>query len=186
MAFRLLTGQPLDAPLGFTLLGSSYESRDQDFARSPLARFADPTASRRTRWRLRVSLGFRWHSPKRCAETQRQGEATLLGFSHPSKSQAFERAALRAMCSPRAASSIAADPSALLRWVTSLYRSCLGSAKVPSIRAAVDSVSLPRPFQHPLSRCPGSSISQKALPIAGSLIRQRRPAIGFYRSALAS
>ena len=36
-----------------------------------------------------------------------------------------------------------------------------------------DSVPLIRPFRHSLSRCPGSSVSQKELPAAGSFFRQR-------------
>jgi hypothetical protein len=59
-------------------------------------------------------------------------------------------------------------------------------ARLPTLMRFLSLSRLLRAFQHPLSRCPGSSISQKALPVAGSLIRQHRPAIGFCRSALAS
>jgi len=105
---ELLTRQPLDAPLGFALLGFCYESRHRDFARSPLTRFAGPTASRRTHRRPRVSLGFRWHLPDCRTEARPPARATLLGFLHHSAPRTFERAAFRAMCSPRAAPHIAA------------------------------------------------------------------------------
>jgi hypothetical protein len=52
-----------DAPLGFALLGFSGGSLDQDFARSPLTRFVDPTTNRQTHRRPRVSMGSRSASP---------------------------------------------------------------------------------------------------------------------------
>jgi hypothetical protein len=93
--FKLLTRRPLDAPVGFTLLGFCYESRNQDSARSPLTRFAGLMASHRTHRRPRVSLSFRWRPPDYRTEARRPGEATLLGLLHRSDPNTFERAALR-------------------------------------------------------------------------------------------
>jgi len=45
-----------------------------------------------------------------------------------------------------------------------------------------NSVPLTRPFRNPRSRCPGSSIGQKALPVAGNLSR-RRPRDYFFHHA---
>jgi hypothetical protein len=112
---ELLTRSPLDAPVGFTLLGFCYESRNQDSARSPLTRFADLIASHQIHRRPRVSLSFRWHPPDCRTEARLPARATLLGFLHQSDPNAFERAALRDMCSPRTAPYIAAGWSALLR-----------------------------------------------------------------------
>jgi hypothetical protein len=54
-----LARQTLAPPSGFALLGFSGEDLGQDFARPPLTRFSNPTASRRTRRRPRVSISLR-------------------------------------------------------------------------------------------------------------------------------
>jgi hypothetical protein len=75
---------PLDAPLGFALLGSTIESLDQAFTRSPLTRFTEPVTSHRPGRRPRVSIGLR-PAPSTCrTEARSPDEATLLGFLHQS------------------------------------------------------------------------------------------------------
>jgi hypothetical protein len=54
-----LANHRLAAPLGFTLLGFSNEGLDQDFARSPLTRFAGSAITRQTPRRPRVSIDLR-------------------------------------------------------------------------------------------------------------------------------
>ena len=74
----------LDAPLGFTLLGSTTGSLIRAFAQNPLTRFAGPTTSHQTHRRLRVSIGFQPASSTCRTVARSPDEATLLGFLHRS------------------------------------------------------------------------------------------------------
>ena len=77
-----LEPQPLDAPLGFALLRLARGNLEQDFARSPLARFAvrrEPPNDRR----LRVSFSLRLASSVREAVGLHREKAAFIGFSHP-------------------------------------------------------------------------------------------------------
>ena len=67
------------------------------------------------------------------------------------------------------------------------------AGQLPSAQSAAEkangrcnSVHLTRPFRNAPKRCPFQNWGWKALPVAGSCFRQRRPAIGFDRPAPAS
>jgi hypothetical protein len=88
----LLTRQPLDAPLGFTLPGFYSGNLARAFTRSPLTRFTSPAINRQTRRRPRVSIGRRLPPTTRRAEAQPTAGRTLLGFSHrPNPSHSRDR-----------------------------------------------------------------------------------------------
>jgi hypothetical protein len=97
-----LARRPLEAPLGFALLGFSGESLGRDFARSPLSRFTRPATNRQTRRRPRVSISFRSASSAApyLSTGNRKGDPSRV--SAPAQSLTFEQASDRAMCSPRA------------------------------------------------------------------------------------
>jgi hypothetical protein len=117
-----------DAPMGLTLLGSSGESLDRDFARSPLTHFAGPTTSRRTHRCPRVSISSRSASSAAPYLSTGNGQDDPSRVPAPARSRAFERATDRAMSSPHAVPCITAGYPALLGRFSSLYRSCPGSA----------------------------------------------------------
>jgi hypothetical protein len=68
--------------LGLTLLGSSDKGLDQDFARPPLTRFADPAITHRTHRRPRVSIGLHLGSSESHVGNTAPHEPTLRGFLH--------------------------------------------------------------------------------------------------------
>jgi hypothetical protein len=74
-----LARRPLDAPLGFTLLGYSGEDLGRDFALPPPTRFVDPTTNRRTHRRPGVSISLR------PASSVRPRRSTAVGQSDPSR-----------------------------------------------------------------------------------------------------
>ena len=118
-----LAHRPPAAPLGFALLGSADESLGRDFARPPLTRFCGTAASSRIRRRPRVSIGSRRVPCAPSGGPLGADGTTLLGFVPPALSRAFGRRPVRAMCSPHAASCIAADRPAILGQFPSPYRS---------------------------------------------------------------
>jgi hypothetical protein len=71
-----LVQRPLDAPLGFTLLGHPGKSLARDFARAPPARFAAPGLAAGYRRRLGVSIGSHLTAPAEPA-------SRLDGHSNP-------------------------------------------------------------------------------------------------------
>jgi hypothetical protein len=79
----LLGRRPPAPPLGFSSLGPSCESLDQDFSQSPLTRFADPTIARRVHRRPRVSIGSHLASTGSAPE-RTPPKAALMRFLHRS------------------------------------------------------------------------------------------------------
>jgi len=103
-----LSRRPLAPPLGFVPPGPTCESLDQDFSRSPLTRFTDPTIAHRIHRRLRVSISSRLASTSLAPECT-PVEATLLGFSHRPHPDHSNPAPPGLLSSPDTASHIAAD-----------------------------------------------------------------------------
>jgi hypothetical protein len=99
-------------PLGFTPPGPSRESLDQDFSRSPLTRFADPTITRRIHRRPRVSISSRLASTSLAPECT-PVEATLLGFLHRPHPNHSNSAPPGLLSSPCTGSHITADSPVL-------------------------------------------------------------------------
>jgi hypothetical protein len=78
-----LASPPLDAPMGFTLLGSTRRNLGRDSARPPLTRFANSATNRRTHRRPRVSIGFCLALTFRRGEPQRRGQDNPYRVSAP-------------------------------------------------------------------------------------------------------
>jgi hypothetical protein len=123
-----LTRRPLDAPLGFALLGYSGKGLDRGFTRSPLSRFSSPAINRRVRRRPRVSIDLCSASSAAPYLSTGNGQSDPSRVPAPTQSRAFERAPYRAMFSPHTVPDIAARPPVIFGRISSLYRSCPGSA----------------------------------------------------------
>ena len=78
-----LASPPLDAPMGFTLLGFTRRNLGRNFARPPLPRFANPATNRRPHRRPRVSIGFCLAPPFRRGKPQRGGQDNPYRVSAP-------------------------------------------------------------------------------------------------------
>jgi len=76
-----LVRQPLDAPLGFTLLGYSGGNLVRAFTRTPPTRFTAAVLTGGDRRRPGVSIGLRSVPPVGAA-SRSTARTTLLGFSH--------------------------------------------------------------------------------------------------------
>jgi hypothetical protein len=74
--------RPLDAPLGFPLLGFARRSLDRDSARSPLTRFADSAAEATPTGAPESRSAPAWPRPFAAASRTGLDRATLLGFLH--------------------------------------------------------------------------------------------------------
>jgi hypothetical protein len=94
-----LAHRPLDAPLGFTLLGYSNECLGRDFARPPLPRF-----SGRTKGPASGASESRWAFARPEPSLQQAADAGSSGpfrVLHQPQPEAFKPPITRAMCSPR-------------------------------------------------------------------------------------
>jgi hypothetical protein len=110
--YGLLSRRSPAPPLGFAPLGLSREGLDQDFSRSPLARFANPSITRRIRRRPRVSIGPRLASTTRAPRCT-SDEAALLGFLHRPHPDHSNLAPPGLLSSPCTGSHITADSPVL-------------------------------------------------------------------------
>jgi hypothetical protein len=153
-----LTRRPPDAPLGFTLLGPTNTSLDR-LSPAFLSRAFPALLSACSR-RLRVLEAHIWSAARRQAAGKR---TALIGFPHQyvPNIRTVARPAY-GFSSRRAAHCCRLTGD--LKTGQLLYRSCRG-------RLRCRSVSLTRSFRKPLSRCPGSSVGQWALPVIGSFFQ---------------
>jgi len=121
-----LVRRPLDAPLGFALLGYAGGNLARDFARTPPTRFAVP-ASQPTRPAPRSLADSRLAPPDSPASQGTDG-TTLLGFSHQHDPERSSEQPPGLFDSPCAAPHIAAGRRRALSGPASLYRSRSGYA----------------------------------------------------------
>jgi hypothetical protein len=164
----------LAAPLGFALLGFTGQGLARDFAQAPPARF-----------RVRQPHGRRPVAP-RSIDRPQLGPFRTSGKPGGWRGQPFQGSCTTAILSVRARG----HPGYGFTFGRAVHRcrpsdhpwaTCSLSAGAAQAPPEVPSISRPdsltRLFRNPLSRCPGSSISRKVLPAAGSFFRQHQSAM---------